>query len=82
MIYIKCIISSDNEIEATKIAEIEKCKDGGWLYLPTNNKLYRELKIDRIINKEYKLKKQVKLIGVFTDEEIDKIKHYNNMEAK
>ena len=71
---IKCIISNRNEITAMKLAALEKCKDGGWLFLPTNLPDRRAALINRIINKEYKLRRQVTLVGDFTNEEIDKIK--------
>jgi hypothetical protein len=70
---IKCIISNDNEITAMKIAALEKCKNGEWLFLPTNLSGRRAALINKIINKEYKIKNQVKLIGEFTEEEINKI---------
>ncbi|HNQ19446.1 MAG TPA: hypothetical protein PKI46_00130 [Bacteroidales bacterium] len=80
MTYIKCIISCDNEINAMKTAALEKCNNGNWLFLPTNNKIYREIKINRIINKEYRCENDVKLIGDFEIEEIDKIKNCNKKE--
>lgn len=71
---IKCIISNDNEITAMKIATLEKCNNDNWLFLPTNLPDRRASLINKIINKEYKLKRQVTLVGDFTNEEIDKIK--------